>query len=131
MFFLQNPPQIPPPPFFFTKKDKIIFYLLITNEWNVFYFYILEIEVGAQRAPRLEVFSIFSSSSFPLTLCPQCDWRHGPNLVFFEIQMSDIAFLRLQTKRKEEWLLSVSNKDFVWFFNEKHGVSRWKSIFYL
>ena len=42
----------------------------------------------------------------------QCDWCQGPNLVFFEIQMSDIAFLGL-TKRKEEWLLSVSNKDFV------------------
>ena len=30
-----------------------------------------------------------------LTSSPKCDWRQGPNLVFFEIQMSDIAFLGL------------------------------------
>ena len=48
-------------------------------------------------------------------------------MVFFEIQMSDIAFLGL-TKRKEEWLLSVSKRcRFIFFLYFSMKTSNHKS----
>ena len=45
----------------------------------------------------------------------QCDWCQGPNLVFFEIQMSDIAFLGggRQREGRRAHISGVSN-DFPW-----------------